>query len=162
MIKRSKTNKIILHCSATIEGKDFKAAEIKRWHLQRGFSDIGYHYVIDLDGKIEAGRREDLQGAHTVGENAVSLGICYIGGLDKNSKPKDTRTDAQKKAMYELLKKMMEKYNLTINDVYLHYQFANKACPCFKIEDLKKEYNAWLKKNKKPIICPHCGKEIYN
>lgn len=87
-----KVQEIIIHCSATKEGVDFKAKDIERWHKQRGFKKIGYHYVIDLDGTIEQGRKETENGAHTVGHNSIALGICYIGGLDKNGKPKDTRT----------------------------------------------------------------------
>ena len=89
-------NEIIIHCSATPEGRNFKASDIDHWHRQRGFKKIGYHYVIDLDGTIEVGRDEDEIGAHCVGHNRESLGICYIGGLDCNLKPKDTRTEAQK------------------------------------------------------------------
>lgn len=71
---------IIVHCSATPEGKDFTVADIKRWHLARGFSDIGYHYVIYRDGSIHVGRSENISGAHCTGHNTISIGICYIGG----------------------------------------------------------------------------------
>lgn len=135
---------LILHCSATKEGKDYKASDVKRWHLQRGFVDIGYHYVIDLDGTVEKGRKDNAIGAHCLGHNSKSLGICYIGGLDEKGKPKDTRTEEQKKAMYELVQQLLKKYNLKITDVHGHYEFANKACPCFKIEQFRKEYQEWL------------------
>ena len=72
-----KIKQIIVHCSATKEGQDFKAKDIKRWHFERGFSDIGYHYVVDLDGTIEEGRSLELIGAHTKGQNRDSIGICY-------------------------------------------------------------------------------------
>lgn len=85
-------NEIIIHCSDTKEGLDFNANDIDRWHKQKGWKRIGYHYVILLNGTIEQGRELEAVGAHTKGHNAHSIGICYIGGLDKNGKPKDTRT----------------------------------------------------------------------
>ncbi len=94
--KRTITD-IILHCTATPEGKAVTVASIKAGHLARGFKDIGYHYIIDLDGTIHKGRDESIIGAHCTGFNAHSIGISYIGGVDKNGKPKDTRTAAQKR-----------------------------------------------------------------
>ena len=103
--------KLIFHCSATIEGQNISAATIKRWHVKdRGWSDIGYHYVIGLDGKIEAGRPVNKQGAHCKGENKTSIGICYIGGLSKNKRAKDTRTEAQKNALIKLIKTLKNIY----------------------------------------------------
>lgn len=132
-----KINKIIVHCSATQEGKDFCAADIDRWHKQRGWKCIGYHYVIKLDGTVETGRAESEIGAHCSGQNANSIGVCYIGGLDKNNKAKDTRTNAQKASMLVLLKKLKAKYPNAV--IYGHRDFAAKACPCF---DAKNEYGA--------------------
>lgn len=125
-------NKIIIHCSATPEGKDFRAKDIDLWHKQRGFTGIGYHYVIDLDGTVEKGRDEALVGAHCVGQNQYSIGICYIGGLDKDGKaPKDTRTKAQKRALKTLVNNLKNKY--TVLTIHGHNEFANKACPCFNV-----------------------------
>ena len=95
--KRTITD-IILHCTATPEGKAVTVESIKAGHLARGFKDIGYHYIIDLDGTIHKGRDESIIGAHCTGFNAHSIGISYIGGVDKNGNPKDTRTEAQKAA----------------------------------------------------------------
>lgn len=131
-----KVREIIIHCSATKEGQDFKVIDIDRWHKERGFNKIGYHYVIDLDGTIERGRAENENGAHCKGHNAIALGICYIGGLDKNGKPKDTRTLQQKAAMSVLIKTLRDDFGCV--PVYGHNQFDNKACPCF---DAFSEYN---------------------
>ena len=143
-----KVKEIILHCAATPEGKVFTAKDIDRMHRQRGFRKIGYHYVIDLDGKVEKGRADNENGAHTIGHNSTALGICYIGGVAKDDKtPKDTGTDEQKVALYELVKELMEKYHLTLDKVHGHYEFANKACPSFKMETFKKEFNDYFKKD---------------
>jgi N-acetylmuramoyl-L-alanine amidase len=130
-----KINKIILHCSATKEGQNFTVADIDRWHKERGFSKIGYHYVLYLDGSIHKGRDISEIGAHVTGQNANSIGICYIGGLDANGKAKDTRTDAQKASLVKLVAELKKQFpNSTIHG---HNEFANKACPCF---DVKKEF----------------------
>lgn len=130
-----KIDKIIIHCSATKEGQHFTVEDIDQWHKARGFAKIGYHYVIYLDGSVHKGRPEEQIGAHTLGHNATSVGICYIGGLDTSGKPKDTRTDAQKTALTELVDDLKAKYPKA--QVYGHYEFAAKACPCF---DVKKEF----------------------
>lgn len=132
MRKMRKIDKIIIHCSATKEGADFHVKDIDRWHKQRGYKCVGYHYVITLDGAIEKGRNEDEIGAHCKGYNANSIGICYIGGLDKEGNAKDTRTVQQRAALYLLLNQLKEKYpNATIHG---HNEFANKACPSFDVQ----------------------------
>lgn len=129
---------IIVHCSATPEGKDYTVADIKQWHLARGFSDIGYHYVIYRDGSINKGRDESISGAHCTGHNTISIGVCYIGGMDAaNKNPKDTRTDAQKSAIVKLLKELKSRYPKA--KIYSHNNFAAKACPSF---DATKEYSS--------------------
>ena len=75
-----KITEIIIHCSATTEGMDFTVEDIDRWHRQRGFSGVGYHFVIYLNGSIHAGRPKNKIGAHCKGHNTISIGICYIGG----------------------------------------------------------------------------------
>lgn len=122
---------IIIHCSATIEGKDFTVKDIDRWHKQRGFKMVGYHFIIRLDGTIEQGRPLEMVGAHCTGHNAHSIGICYIGGLDKAGRPKDTRTQAQKDVLWSLVKSLQKKYPRAT--LHGHNEFANKACPCFKV-----------------------------
>ena len=138
-LKKSKRsiNLIVVHCTATEEGKDYSVAEIRRWHLKRGFSDIGYHYLIGIDGKVHEGRNVNISGAHTAGYNAHSIGVCYVGGLDKNHKAKDTRTPAQKASLLRLLTDLKKIYPKAT--IHGHREYANKACPCF---DAKNEYKS--------------------
>lgn len=145
-----KITEIIVHCTATPEGNDTTVEAIRKTHMRdRGFSDIGYHYVIYLDGSIHEGRNVHQSGAHCVGHNSNSIGVCYVGGLENKPntpynqlQPKDTRTDAQKKSLVKLVKALMALYKLPASRVYGHYQFANKACPSFKIEPFRKELQA--------------------
>ena len=140
-----KITEIIVHCTATPEGNDTTVEAIRYTHIHdRGFSDIGYHYVIYLDGSIHEGRNVHQAGAHCVGHNSNSIGVCYVGGLENKPntpysqlKPKDTRTDAQRKSLVRLVKALMALYHLPASRVYGHYQFANKACPSFKIEPFR-------------------------
>ena len=136
--KKSKRRitEIIVHCTATSDGRDFTVEDIRRWHKQRGFSDIGYHYVIYRDGSVHNGRDVDLIGAHCEGHNSHSIGVCYVGGLDADGrKPKDTRTPTQRIALVQLLRDLMIYYPGA--RIYGHRDFACKDCPCF---DAKREY----------------------
>lgn len=129
-------NRIIVHCAATPEGKAFTIDDVRRWHKAQGWSDVGYHYVIHLDGSVHAGRAESVTGAHTTGQNVNSIGVCYIGGLAADGKtPKDTRTPAQKAALLKLLRELKGRYPGA--RVYGHRDFAAKACPSF---DAKSEF----------------------
>lgn len=124
---------IIIHCSATPEGKDFTVEDIRRWHLARKFADIGYHYVIYRDGSIHKGRAENIAGAHCQGHNANSIGICYIGGVAKDGKtPKDTRTPQQKTALRQLVNQL--KFYYPHATVHGHNEFSSKACPSFNVQ----------------------------
>lgn len=129
---------IIIHCSATPEGRDVTVETIRQWHKQRGFRDIGYHYIIYRDGTIRTGRPEAEQGAHCTGHNANSIGICYVGGMERDmSEPKDTRTSAQRKALLSLCRELKRKYpSATIHG---HNEFADKACPSFNVKQWKEE-----------------------
>ena len=129
-------NKIIIHCSATPEGKNFTVKQIDACHRQRGFNGIGYHFVIYLDGSVHVGRALAKAGAHCKGYNAHSIGVCYIGGVAADGKtPKDTRTDAQKESLVKLITELRQQFPNA--SVHGHREFANKACPCF---DARKEY----------------------
>lgn len=130
-------NEIIVHCTATPDGRPVTIREITQWHKNRGFSTIGYHYVVMLDGTVCNGRNVDIVGAHCTNHNSNSIGVCYVGGLDKVTKqPKDTRTPAQKYALTTLLKKLKALYPKA--KIYGHRDFSSKACPCF---DAKREYS---------------------
>lgn len=128
---------IIIHCSATKEGIDFRARDIDRWHKEKGWSGIGYHFVIRLDGEVENGRPIEKVGAHCKGHNANSIGICYIGGLNKDGKPADTRTVLQKASLFNLIGQLRDTYgNIPVHSH--NYYDNNKACPSF---DADEEYN---------------------
>lgn len=125
---------IIIHCTATPEGREVTVSQVDAWHKARGFRKIGYHYLIYLDGSIHAGRPESEMGAHCLGYNLHSIGVCYVGGLDKDSlQPKDTRTPAQKAALQTLVAELQQRYKGS--QVHGHNEFAAKACPCFKVKD---------------------------
>jgi N-acetylmuramoyl-L-alanine amidase len=131
-----KVNKIIIHCTATPEGRDVSIDEVRRWHVkERGWRDVGYHFLIRLDGTVEEGRPIEMTGAHTRGHNWDSIGIAYAGGMSKDmTEPKDTRTDEQKDSFVDLLCQLHDCYGGT---VYGHRDFSEKACPSF---DAKTEY----------------------
>jgi len=127
--------RIILHCSATKEGQDFSVATIRDWHVKgRGWSDIGYHWVIRLDGSIEVGRPLEKSGAHTKGHNKDSVGVCYIGGCDADGKPKDTMNPEQEKAWRMIVLSLRTLYGDHIT-IHGHNEYANKACPSFIVEE---------------------------
>jgi N-acetylmuramoyl-L-alanine amidase len=100
-----KIHTIYVHCSATIAGRWFDMADIRRMHQARTppFSREGYHFAILLDGAREHGRPMTMTGAHVRGNNMNTLGICMIGGLDENRKPADTFTEPQYDGLFELL-----------------------------------------------------------
>ena len=124
---------IILHCSATREGQDFTVQDIDRWHRKRGFLRIGYHYVVYRNGTIHIGRALEEVGAHCQGHNRSSIGICYIGGLSADGRPKDTRTPEQKAALRALVAQLKERFPGA--QVYGHNRFEAKACPCFRVPE---------------------------
>ena len=123
-------NEAIIHYSATPEGKPFDVEDIRDWHVNgNGWSDVGYHYVIKLDGTVQEGRPISRTGAHCKGHNRRTVGICYIGGNIK--KGKDTRTEEQKDALIMLLIDLIKKYN--INKISGHNQYSTKECPGFNV-----------------------------
>ncbi len=131
-----KINDIIVHCTATPEGREVTVADIDSWHKAKGWDGIGYHYVVYLDGSVHMGRPEAKTGAHCYGHNAHSIGVCYVGGLDANGKAKDTRTEEQKTGLRELIEELKSAYPKAT--IHGHRDYAAKECPCF---DAAAEYS---------------------
>lgn len=132
--KRTATNLIVIHCAATKPNMDVGVREIRQWHVQRGFLDIGYHFVIRRDGSVEQGREVDVLGAHVEGHNADSVGVCMVGGIDAAGKPEDNFTDAQ---WATLDRKVYELKILYPNAKVVGHRELNpgKACPSFDVQE---------------------------
>lgn len=149
VLKKSKRSisEVFLHCSATPEGREVTADTIRDWHKAKGWRDIGYHYVVRLDGTVEEGRSIHIDGAHARGHNQDSIGICIIGGVDKDLSPKDTRTEPQLYALHNLLFNLKNMYpNAKVRG---HNEVSNKACPSF---DVQVEYKYINTKTEKPMV----------
>jgi len=133
-----KLTRMILHCTATPDGRHVDVDTIRSWHKKRGWSDIGYHYVIYLDGSVHNGRHVEKVGAHVVGHNADTIGVVYVGGCDAKMKAKDTMNAAQETAFVNLVKHLRDQYGpLTLHG---HNEYAAKACPSFNV----KQKFGWL------------------
>ena len=127
-------DEIILHCSATPEGRDVSMADIRKWHVEeRGWSDVGYHFVVTLDGTVHVGRPMDRAGAHCKGRNGNSIGVCYVGGMDSDMVPKDTLLPVQERSVRKLIKAI----RLLFGEVEIsgHNQYSAKACPSFDVKE---------------------------
>lgn len=153
-MKKQNIDAIVIHCTASKAGQDLRAADIDKQHQERGFAMIGYNYVVDLDGTVEDGRPLSRDGAHcnTAGlsgksYNKHSIGIVYVGGLDENGNPADTRTPEQKQALAELVYRLINEYPIV--EVIGHRDASPdkngngkiernewiKQCPCFSVRD---------------------------
>ena len=137
---------IVVHCTATPEDQAKTVDQIRAEHMKQGWSDIGYHYVITLDGQAHLGRDVDIAGSHVSGHNSNSIGVVYVGGLESDPKkkyselkPKDTRTDAQKAALMSLLMDLRKLYPYATILGHRDFQGVRKACPSF---DAKREYHS--------------------
>ena len=130
-LKEENINYLVVHCSATSTGANIGAKIIRKWHTDRGWDDIGYHYVIRRNGDIELGRQPNIQGAHARGINSESLGICMIGGVDERGMPDDNFTTSQFDTLAELLKVLKKIYNNA--RIIGHREVSNKACPSFNV-----------------------------
>ena len=126
-----KINWIILHCADTEAGRDFTVFDIDRWHKQRGWAAVGYHFVITLDGTLQPGRVVESVGAHCLHHNADSIGICYVGGRQRGMFC-DTRTAAQRRTMERCVKDLLMRFPDA--KVCGHHDLdGGKACPCFDV-----------------------------
>jgi N-acetylmuramoyl-L-alanine amidase len=124
-----KVNKIVIHCADTFADMDIGLKEITQWHLQRGFSDVGYHYIIRRDGSVETGRSELVMGAHVQGHNHDSLGVCVVGGKARNGEQACNFTSAQWITLAKLTKALKDVHQC---DVVGHNDLdPSKTCPTF-------------------------------
>ena len=124
---------IILHCTATTADPEIDVKVVRKWHMAapRKWSDIGYHYLIKVDGTVEGGRPLTRVGAHTMGHNE-NIGVVYVGGVDSTGKPKDTLSPAQVSAFESLVATLRHAF-LKPYKLAGHNQYANKACPSFHV-----------------------------
>lgn len=127
-----KIDLLIIHCAATKPDMNIGVPEITRWHKMRGYTTIGYHYVIRRDGTIENGRPITEAGAHALNYNKSSIGVCLVGGLNAAGKPECNYTTKQ----WQTLNKLVEDIQHTYKDIKIigHSEVANKACPCFDVQ----------------------------
>lgn len=142
---------IVIHCSATPEGRVLTVKDIDRMHRERGFNGVGYHWIIRLDGTVDKGRNEAIPGAHVSGHNFDTIGICYIGGVDVKMKAKDTRTPAQKAAMRRLVDQLLEKYPKAKVCGHRDFPGVKKDCPSFSVRD-------WLAETSQSVSYKQCSK----
>ena len=138
MAKLGPVKFLTIHCAATPEGRHVTAEQITSWDKAK-FGQTSYHWVVELDGKRVRTLRDDQRGAHVGKANTGNIGICYVGGMDKNMRlPKDTRTEEQKKSLLTLIRTYNERYpGITIRG-HRDWPGTRKACPSFDV-------TAWLK-----------------
>ena len=123
---------LVVHCADTPDGAYFDVDDIRKWHVEeRGWDDVGYHYIVLLDGQIQKGREDKTQGAHVGGHNSNSIGICYIGG----GNGEDTRTTPQKASLVYLISFLRRLYPDSVVLGHRDFEGVTKACPCFDAEN---------------------------
>jgi len=127
------TKHLTIHCAATPEGRDVRAATIGQWDIAK-FGQISYHHVIELDGTAHRTLRDDQRGAHTGGHNTGNIGVCYVGGCDKNMNAKDTRTPAQKATLRRIVAEYRARFPAIIVLGHRDWPNVNKACPSFDVK----------------------------
>lgn len=130
--QRTKTKYIVVHCSASQAKTDLSAADIRRMHMQNGWMDIGYHFVIRRDGSVETGRPEGVVGSHVKGYNSESVGVCLVGGIDSKGRGEFNYTDAQMDALKGVLKALSAIHPEA--EILGHRDLdPKKECPCFDV-----------------------------
>lgn len=128
---RKETNAIFVHCSATKPSMDIGVREIRQWHKEKGWLDIGYHFVIRRDGTVEAGREQSAVGSHVQGHNSDSVGVCLVGGIDAKGNFEANFTPQQMSALNGLLHELRGTYPKAV--IRAHHDVAPKACPSFNL-----------------------------
>lgn len=130
---RTSTDYIVVHCAATPAKMDVDIADIDRWHKERGFLGVGYHFFIKRDGTRQTGRPINEVGAHVTGYNHKSVGLCMAGGLAPDVKtPENNFTDAQWATLLLTLRELRADYPAA--KIVGHYQLdSGKACPSFDV-----------------------------
>ena len=128
-------NKIIIHCSATRTDQSFNVEDIRGWHVNgNGWSDIGYHFYIKLDGTIQEGRPLGRVGSHTKGHNTGSIGLCFEGGYNPDGTSWLEPTDNQKCSFIEWLCSIESEFGKL--PVHGHREFSSKDCPGFDVMNI--------------------------
>jgi len=126
---------LTIHCAATPEGRDDKAAQINEWDKKK-FGQISYHWIVELDGRKVRSLQDGERGAHVGKANTGNIGICYVGGMSKDMKTaKDTRTSAQKASLRTLIRTYIERYPGIIIRGHRDWPGVNKACPSFDVAE---------------------------
>lgn len=127
--------RIIIHAAATRPSMDIGVKEIRRWHMERGWRDVGYHYVIRRDGTVEPGRSLEQTGAHAYGHNRDTIGICLVGGVDARGKAANNFTRRQWRALTFLVRGLQSVLHINSADILGHRDLPGvaKACPCFDV-----------------------------
>lgn len=133
----NRPTRITIHCSATKPQFDVGVHEIREWHMDRGFSDVGYHYVIRRDGTVEKGRPAHRRGAHVQGHNTKNLGICLVGGVNQKGNAQANYTTDQWHALRLLVIELVGRYGIPLSNIQGHRDFprVNKECPCFDVKE---------------------------
>jgi N-acetyl-anhydromuramyl-L-alanine amidase AmpD len=126
-------NSIWVHCTATKPSQDIGVKTVRSWHVRRGWSDIGYHFLIKRDGKIQKGRKIERAGAHTRGYNSTSVGIALVGGINEKGRPQFNFTKEQMVSLDHLATELCETYGIDAKKVRGHNEVSAKACPCFDV-----------------------------
>jgi N-acetylmuramoyl-L-alanine amidase len=132
---------LTIHCTATPEGRNNSAEEIKRWDIAR-FGQPSYHIVIELDGNAVRHLADTQRGAHVAKNNTGNIGISYVGGtdtLDRGGAPKDTRTPEQKATLARLVREYMDKYPGIVVRGHRDWPGVFKACPSFDVASWLRE-----------------------
>lgn len=129
---REATNAIFVHCTATKPHQDIGVREVRQWHKEQGWLDVGYHFIIRKDGTVEPGRDESAVGSHAKGHNHNSIGVCLVGGINDKGDFEANFTPQQMQSLRTLLTELMEKYPSAL--LKAHHDVAPKACPSFDLQ----------------------------